>query len=321
MHDRFKWVQNLLKVEVTDDRRIVATTLETFGRHSRRPSSLEEAFAELSSDVAEEQMNLYPLLRDRVPGKYRYYGFMGGAVAMLVESDRLRRLSEPLMAKLADWYGGPWGDLTYLAEVRTTGANSIRNCAEPAGGMAGDFDLAAEMLGESVELGFYSDYGWVGFVLPEAQAAYQNKLDEEQEHWWNVVMPGLRKNHNAMLEFLDIGSDELDGRRGIVSPGHVGEFSLVAWAKLHLPGHDWRVLDTESRPGREGEPEWVALNRTIVGITTRGKGKAPIAYVMHPDGGVHESALHVILEGENLDRALSHLSLPALRALGWLPPV
>lgn len=184
--------------------------------------------------------------------------------------------------------------------------------------MAGDYDLAAEMMGETVELGVYNNMGWVRFLLPEAQQEHQAKLDEEQRLWWSVVRPGFPQVYEARLEFLDIGRDELDGRKGIISPGHVSEFSLVAWAKLNLPGGDWRVLDTESRPGREGEAEWVALRRTIVGITTRGEGKAPIAYVFHPNGGVHESALHVILEGENLNRALSHLSLPALSALGWL---
>lgn len=100
MPDRFKWVQAHLEVEITRGQRIIAKTVGLEGKDTRRPATFEESGADWKT---------YEKLRDRVPGHYRYRGFMGGAVAMLVESNRLRRLSEPLMQKLTDWYGGPWG--------------------------------------------------------------------------------------------------------------------------------------------------------------------------------------------------------------------
>ncbi|MBI3638563.1 hypothetical protein HY227_02360 [Candidatus Wolfebacteria bacterium] len=323
MKDPYSWIQGQLEIEITDGR-MIAQTVKKVGRKIPRPRTFQDAFSDFTHPqaAAEHYHEIYLKLLNRIPGHYDYLGFMGGATAILVESNKLRRLPEPLMDKLADWYGGPWGDITYLAQVRTTGANSIRNCAEPCGGMAGDFDLQAEMMGECIELGVYNWKGWVRFILPDHLTHCQAKLDSEQQAWWKVVRQDFPCAHEARLEFLNIGRDELDGRKGIISPGHVSEFSLVAWAQLELPDaeDEWLLTDLEVRPGKPNtrESEWVPLNRTTVGITTRGEGKAPIAYIFNRDGGVDESALHVVLEGENRDRALSHLSIPALRALGWL---
>lgn len=303
----YKWVQTRVTGEILSDGRIFAQTSDYRGMETSRP---RDNFADSGANT-----EVFDRLRLRIPGKFETLGFMGGAVSILVQTSALEWLPDHLVAKLEEKYGKR-GEYIYLAEVRNTGAPVIWNVAEPSGGMAEDFNLAAEQIGEAVEMGVYKEDGWLGFLLPEELQAYQGKLDAEQSLYWNVVCPGFPQTHTAPISFLPYGQDILDNRRGIISAGPVGDFSLLCIAELQLDGTGWRLRDLECRPGKAdlNEPDWVPLNRKIVGITPR-EGKSPMMYEFAPEGGLDHCGLHMALSGEALEYNISHLSLATLKAL------
>lgn len=306
----YKWVQARVTGEIFSDGRIFAQTSDYRGMETPRPN---RDFADFDADA-----EVFDRLWRRIPGKFETFGFMGGAVSILVRSSALKRLPTHLMTKLETKYD-PWGEYTYLAEVRNTGAPVIWNVAEPSGGMAEDFNLAAEQIGEAVEMGVYKEDGWLGFLLPEELQAYQGKLDAEQTFWWDIVRPGFHRKYQAPIRFLPYGNDSLDGRKGIIPVGPIGDFQLLSIIKLELPGSGWLLLDTECRSGKMdlNEPSWVPLNRKIVGITQR-EGKSPMLYEFAPEGGLDHCGLHIALSGEALEYNISHLSLATLKALKWI---
>lgn len=222
------------------------------------------------------------------------------------------------MEKLAQKYG-PMGELTFLALVRNTGAPTVWNVAEPAGGMAEDYDLPTEQIGETVELGVYKEDGWMRFVLEGLTAGFQVKLTAEQEFCWQVMNPSLTKKYEAPITFLPYGADSLNGQRGHLVAGPVGDFQILSIAKLDLPDTGWRLRDLELRPGNvdRGEAEWVALDRKVVGIMPR-SGKSPMLYEFAKEGGLDHCGLHLALSGEALYYNVSHLTIPTLKMLGWL---
>lgn len=314
----YKWVQAHVSGRIDYDGRIIAYTSDHVGMDSPRPG---ENFADSGADLQVfERFWRYQKTGQFVTGPFDTLAYIGGATAIVVKPSTLELLPKPLMEKLSAKYG-PMGELMYLAEVRNTGAPTIWNVAEPSGGMAEDFNLVAEQIGETVELGVYRDNGWLRFLLSPELAEHQDRLDEEQRLWRQVVRPGFPCQYEAPLQFLPVGKDSLDGRSGIIVAGPVGDFSHLAVAELILSGEGWKVLDTESRPGNpeKGEPEWVALRRKIVGITPR-KGKSPMMYEFAPDGGLDHCGLHIALSGEALENNISHLSGAVLgpRGLNWL---
>lgn len=305
-----KWVQARVTGEIFSDGRIFAQTSDYRGMETPRPN---RDFADSGANT-----EVFDRLRLRIPGKFETFGFMGGAVSILVRTSALEWLPDHLVAKLEEKYGRR-GEYTYLAEVRNTGAPVIWNVAEPSGGMAEDFNLAAEQMGEASEMGVYGYNGWLGFILPEDMRDYQAKLDAEQSLYWNAICPEFSKKCLAPISFLPYGQDMLDDRQGIISAGPVGDFSLLCIAELQLEGTFWRLRDLECRPGKAdlNEPEWVPLNRKIVGITPR-EGKSPMLYEFAPEGGLDHCGLHIALSGEALKYNISHLSIATLKILGWI---
>lgn len=319
--DTYTWIRGELDITVTDDRRMIAITKCLKGMNTpKRPQSMTDTLAGIS-DAERYVHEVYPKLLERVPGRYDYYGYMGGAVAFIVKTANLRLLpDERHMSKLAQKYG-PMDELMMLTMARTTHGESIWNCLEPSGGMAREITLEAEQYGEGSELGVYGPgKGWVRFVLPSHIADCQADLDCEQTRWWHIIRPGFPCAFEAQVRPLDHGQDELDGRKGVLQPGHIGEFNLTSAAMLNLPGYDWCVCDTEARPGRDDEPEWVGLDRVIWGITPQALAIRPIvAYQFSRSGGLEYSGLHLPLVYDIIPHVISpNTTLPMLKALGWL---
>lgn len=305
------WVQPLVRGEITEDGRIICKTSGFRFMETPRPRT----FAESGADPA-----VYDRIRRRVPGKFKTRVFIGGATAFVVPLDSLALLPDALMQKLERKFG-KFGEDACIMLVRNTAAGAVWNAAEPAGGMAESTDLVFEQLEESCEVGVYKEVeGWLPFDLPPQLKAQQARFSDKQDNWWKVVRPGFGPTRrSALLDFLPIGSDELNGREGIISAdGPVGDFSFLSVARLHLEGTGWRVLDTESRPGdpAKGEPEWVPLRRTVVAIVQR-VAKSPVMLEFGPDGALHPGGIHVALSGEAWEYNLTHLGRAALRALGW----
>lgn len=302
------WVRGEINVKMIDGR-IIATTLSRKTMKTDRPKTFEESGADY---------DLYQRLRGRA-GNIRWanrtFGFMGGAIAWLLPTGTLELLPENLMPRLEAFNRELLSDLMYIALVRNAGAPTIQFCAEPAGGMPEDADIdwRFEMLDEGTELGIYNDEGWLGFQLPEDLKHYQTGLDEKQADWWHVVRPDLERIGWVQVEFLPIGSDTLDGERGIIcSCLTAGEFSFLKIGKINLEGTGWKLCDLECR---KAEHIWQPLNRAIVGIVPR-ENMSPMLYRFSQDGGLDECGPHFPLSGEVVDYALSHLSIPLLGLQG-----
>ncbi|MDO8599205.1 MAG: hypothetical protein Q7S02_03785, partial [bacterium] len=67
-----------------------------------------------------------------------------------------------------------------------------------------------------------------------------------------------------------------------------------------------------------GEPEWVALRRTVAVVVPR-TGKSPILFHFGDDGGCHPCGVHLALSGEAWAYNLTHLGRAAIEAMGWVP--
>jgi len=309
------WVQGVVAGVIAPDGNITAEVSGLRVVEGPRPGNITEADAD--SDV-------FDRIRRRVPGEFRSFGFMGGATAILVPFRALAWLPEPLMERLRVKYGFErWPDEVLVMLVRDTAASAIQNAAEPAGGMAEGTNLLLEQLKELVEVGVNRESGaWVRFVLPDALALHQAAFDAEQEKAWEIVLgvyPSV-PGYEARLEILSIGRDTLDDRCGVVTVGPVGDFSFLHLAWLRLQGTGWRILDTEARPvNRErGEPEWVALRRTVMVVVPR-EGRSPIGFHFGDDGALHPSGIHVALSGEAWEYNLTPLGRAAIEAFGWIP--
>lgn len=304
------WLQALMTGIITHNRRILCDTSHPRLMDAPRPKSVAESGAD---PVALNR------IRGRIPGVFETLGFIGGAVAQLVEFDQLELLPDVQMEKLKTKYGD-WYNRAYLAMVRTTGANAIWNCAEPSGGMAENEHLVLERLKEGLDLGLYHDDGWVRFQLPPDLAEYQDDLDREQACAWELIRPGLQPIATAEIELLNEGHDTRNGFRGIVTAGPVGDISHTIITQLRLPRTEtgWRVLDAECRPGNpeRGEPDWVPLRRKVVAIVPR-HNQSPLMFELDPDGRLHPGGLHLAVEGENRGYVISHLSTAVLETLGW----
>lgn len=305
------WVQGLVTGVIAPDGTITATRSELVVREGTRPKSIGEAGAD---------PEVFDRIRNRTPGEFRTLGFLGGTTAIVVPFRALAWLEEHLMDRLCAKYGfARWPDDVLVMLVRNTAAPAIQNSAEPAGGMADGTNLLLDQLEEIVEVGVFRDDGWVRFLLPRELGEHQAAFDAEQRHAWEIVRPGFPGRYEATLEVLSIGSDTLDGRRGVVTVGPVGDFSFLHLARLHLDGTGWRLLDTEARPGNRdaGEPAWVALRRTVMVVVPR-PSKSPIGFhFSNRDGGLHPCGIHVALSGEAWDLNLTHLGRAAIEALGW----
>jgi hypothetical protein len=235
-----------------------------------------------------------------------------GAFQLFAASERSRSL-ERLLVK----YNAFGGDVL-LGFVRNTLAPTIWNCAEPCGGMAQSADLLNEQTREIVESGIFTDEGWVGFRATSLATELQDALIEEQAKWWKIVKPRLHINHEVALEHLAIGEDTLDGRKGVISVGHLGDYQLTSFARLNLePGYGCRLQDLECH--FDGK-KWVALNRTPIMVANR-LTKSPMMLVGNSaDGLLNSSAPHVPISGEAIDLVISFLMKGVLgpRGLNWL---
>ncbi|MDO8598882.1 MAG: hypothetical protein Q7S02_02135, partial [bacterium] len=252
------WMQGLVTGTIASNGDIIAQIGNLRTVEGSRPTRIEEAGADPEA---------FDRIRRRVPGEFRTHGFLGGATAVLVPLRALTWLPEPLMERLLLKYGlDRWPDEVLVMLVRNTAAPAIQNSAEPAGGMAEDAQLLAEQLEEIVEVGVCREDGWARFLLPPELGVYQGRFDGEQRNVWNFVRSGFPQRYEASLDILPIGRDVLEGRRGVVRAGPVGDFSLLHIARLHLTGSGWRLFDTECRSGNRerGEAEWVALRRTVM---------------------------------------------------------
>ncbi|MBI4434694.1 hypothetical protein HY635_02665 [Candidatus Uhrbacteria bacterium] len=307
------WMQGLVSGTIAPNGDITAAISDLRTVEGPRPTRIEEAGAD---------PEVFDHIRHRVPGAFRTRGFLGGATAILVPFRALTWLPEPLMERLRVKYGfDRWPDEALVMLVRNTAAPAIQNSAEPAGGMAEDAQLLAEQLEEIVEVGVCREDGWVRFLLPPELSVYLGRFDGEQRKVWDAVRPDFTRQYEAGLDILPIGRDVLEGRRGVVRVGPVGDFSFLHIARLDLQGSGWRLFDTECRPGNRegGEPEWVALRRIVMVVVPR-SGRNPIGFhFSNREGGLHPCGIHVALSGEALELNLTHLGRAAIEALGWIP--
>lgn len=296
---------------IAPDGTITATRSDLVVREGSRPKTADEAGANPET---------FAQIRNRTPGEFQTPAFLGGATAIVVPFRALAWLPDTLMERLRVKYGfDAWPDEVLVMLVRNTGAPAIQNAAEPAGGMAEDTNLLLEQLKEIVEVGVYREPGgWVRFLLSDGLTAHQAAFDAEQQNAWEIVSSSTpwTHGHEARLEILPVGSDMLDGRRGVVTVGPVGDFSFLSIARLHLEGAGWQLFDTEARPGKDGETEWVALHRTVIVVVPR-EGKSPIGFQFGDDGRLHPCGVHVALSGEAWDLNLTHVGRAAIEALNW----
>lgn len=306
----YKWIQAVVHGEIDSNGNIIATIAQKVGMNTPRP---RERFEDSGAD-----WETFDRLRNRIPGEFKTPAYMGGATSILVRTKSLKWLPEDLMAKLRVKYG-PLGESTLIAMVRNTGAPTIWNVAEPSGGMAEDFNLRAEQIGETVEVGVYRRDGWLRFVLEDILSDFQTKIDQEQSLWWAVAKPGLPQKYEAKIRFLPYGLDSLDGQQVFLVAGPVGDLQILSIAQLALPGSGWLLQDLEARPDLDDKDEtiWLSLNRKVVGITPR-EGRSPMLYEFAKEGGLDHCGLHLALSGEALEYNISHLIRPTLKILGWI---
>lgn len=305
------WVKGRIMGRMVEGK-IVATVMERKMMESDRPRTFEESGADLE---------VYNRLRARSPQTFEFetFGFMGGATAWILPSERLDLLPAELMPRLSKFNRGPLDQQMYAALVRNAGAPTIQFCAEPAGGMPEDPKVSwmFDLLDEGTELGIYREEGWLGFRLPPYLGRYQADLDEKQAGWWQVVRPNLKRIGYADIKFLPIGNDMMDGEKGIICPClTAGEFSFLIVGTIDLKGDGWKLCDLECRKvGKDYQP----INRTVVGIFPR-EEMSPMMYCFNRGGGLDECGPHFPLSGEVIEYTLSHLSIPLLgpQGLNWL---
>ncbi len=306
------WMQGLITGTIASNGDIIAKIGDLRTVEGPRPTHISEAGAD---------PEVFDRIRRRVSGEFQTLGFLGGATAILVPFRSLTWLPESLMERLLVKYGlDRWPNEALVMLVRNTAAPVIQNSAEPAGGMAEDAQLLAEQLEEIVEVGVCREDGWARFLLPPELGVHQEHFDLEQRSVWGFVRPEFPSRYEAAIDILPIGRDVLEGRRGVVTVGPVGDFSFLHLARLHLNGDGWRLFDTECRPGNRerGEPEWVALRRTVAVVVPRA-GKSPILFHFGDDGGLHPCGIHLALSGEAWEYNLTHLGRAAIEALNWTP--
>lgn len=310
------WMKGECVIQISAAGDIIGNITKYYPQTTPRPKTYEESGTNPGTDY---------LINQRIPGMIQTTGWLGGAIAWMLDLNRLSLLDKEVMANLAKKYG-EWDSNAYIALVRTANARHIPCTAEPAGGMVESEDLDAELLGEGTELGIYNSEGWVRFILPNDMSTHQAAFDEEQRKWWDYVRPGFPCRHEARVEFLPVGHDRRNGVAGIWGAGPYGDLSFTRVATVHLEGEGWQLMDCEARRGDpdKGEREWVALKRQVVAICRR-TGRPPILFPftrdsdLNENGKFHPCGLPIVLEGENLDNSLSHLSKPVIAALDWWP--
>lgn len=305
------WVKGLITGEMTNGRIDAKVISRTLGG-PERPSNFEDSGADRT---------VYDTLRQRSvnPFKFQTNGFMGGAIAWILDPFRLKLLPESLLPRLEKFNLLPFAKRMYIALIRNAGAPTIQFCAEPAGGMQENpnIDWLFDQLDEGLELGIYNNDGWLGFILPEEFSCYQEMLDQKQTEWWQIVDPNLARCGYAKIKFLAIGQDTQDGIPGIICPClTAGEWSFLKVATIELEGEGWMLRDLECRRTPTG---WAPLNRAVAGILPR-NGLSPMFYRFSREGGLDECGPHFPLSGEVIDYVLSHLSVPLLGPYGlnWL---
>lgn len=302
------WVKGVVHGAIHRDGTIECDATDLVVIEGQRPKSIEEA----GSDAG-----VFDDIRTRTPGRFITSAFLGGATALLVPWKSLVLLDQRSMGLLQVKYGiAEWPEWALALLVRNSAAPAIQNAAEPAGGMAETPDLLLEQLKEIAELCVFNDMGCREFALPRELHEHDDAFQSEQRAWWSHN--GMRAG-NAMpaaLTMLDIGRDRFNDRRGVVTVGPVGDLSFLTLARLQLDGVGWRLCDTECRPGRPGEQQWMPLRRTVMVVVPR-TGKSPIGLEFGEDGGLHPCGIHVALSGEARDLNLTHLGRAAIEALGW----
>lgn len=306
------WISALVESVISVGGNITARVLNMTPVWGSRPKKV----GDVDSDPA-----VLDSIRARKPGMYVTLTYIGGATVVLAPFgafqlfgalERSRSLSN-----FAVKYG-ELGDDVLLGFVRNTLAPGIWNCAEPCGGMAQSYDLLDEQTREIVESGIFNGGGWVGFCATSLSDELQQALVGEQRRWWKVVKPRFHHSHDVVLEHLTIGEDSLDGRKGVISVGKIGDYQLTSFAKLRLePGRGYRLQDLECH--FDGK-KWLPLNRTPVMIADR-MAQSPLMLLGNSaDGLLHTSAPHVPISGEAVDVVISLLMKGVLgpRGLNWL---
>lgn len=318
------WVKGEVSGEVTQDGRIIAVTDHLEVVRTPKPSDREAATAAgLDVDI------LKNIHEKRPPGKFHCTAYFGGATAMLVPWLALAGcFREDFLARLlAKYYGylsegeRVFPDLVAIMHVRNTGAPARQNDAEPSGGMAESVDLVAEQIGEMVEMGVRNDKGWTRFLLPDKIKACQGRFDGQQRAAWRVLKRSFPRRYETRLELLSVGQDSLNGQSGIVTVGPVGDFEITSVAQLHLQGTGWKFVDVETMwvqtVGQDDYNLEVPLCRHMVAIAPR-PGRSPVVFQLDSGGSLDEYGHHFVLDGENLELAVTHVGKAVLEALGWM---
>lgn len=310
------WVKGTVFGVVHENGNIAASTRDLRVIETQKPGTPDEAVdVGLDLDAAVQ-------LQKRKPGTFAFTAHFGGATAMLAPFSSLVQLDDRRMRRLYEKYFGPLESGSYprfpedvaIMHVRNTGAPVRQNDAEPSGGMAETLHLLAEQVKEMVEMGIVDPDGPVLFLLPSELAEHQDEFDEEQRSAWNVAYPDFAQcpGGTAALTLLDVGQDQLNGHAGILSVGPVGDVALTSVAHVRpLAKLPWRFLDLESHNGKP-------LHRHMVAIAPR-PGKSPVVFQLNRDGIIDDFGHHFVLDGENLDLAVTHIGKAVLEALGWVP--
>src|SRR3989304_925623 len=124
----YNWIQAEVYGEIDGDGHIHAKISGMQGMTTPRPN---RDFAASGADPS-----VFYRLRNRIPGQFHTLAYMGGATAILVPTASILWFSDPKLMERMETKYGRMGELTYCALVRNTGAPTIWNVAEPAGGMA-----------------------------------------------------------------------------------------------------------------------------------------------------------------------------------------
>ena len=254
-------------------------------------------------------------LTSRTPGPINTKTHLGGALAIIVPASALLIYdNEKFDNRLKEIIGCELPEFVHIAGVRNIGAPTSRLVLEAFGGMATSTKFLLEQLLEGIgECLVYRKDGYARIMLPNSLSEYQSAVDKELANIWEIVNPGFPCQYKVPIRILNIGSDKLDGRPGILSCGPVGDLGLLSIAQIDLPNDaTWMFRDGEL----SGEKP---LNRILACIFPR-EGRSPIAFQMELEGGISKKGPAMPISGDAVKETISHLLQKSLgpRGLDWL---
>lgn len=303
------YVLALLNALINNDGKITATLSGIEVKDGPRPRAASEFGADIS---------VLEAINNRTPGEYQTIVRLGTGVAMTLDEDGLKALDWFDREKIEKKFGkiGPSALICPYRDLDAPGAFMV---ADTASGVPDTTDFMEGCLKEMVEIGLYNKNGYgqydliTGFDLFE----WQGHIKEEQMFEWNRLSPKTEKGDGIII-LPSKSPDTCNGQRCILrAEPQNGSLEIVLMVAATFYGDDWKIRDTEHRPGNtnKGESEWVSLDRRF-GVICQREGKAPIMFFFK--GGIDIFACPIILEGENVTTALSEKSYGVLKHLGWL---